>query len=445
MKNIQAVENSKRRFYRQLFVTLTVAVVGFLAILILVCALSAGVKQEKVVQVSGQVVEVTEREDSFAILLDQEREYNVNAIVAGELDGEQLLALQGENLTLYILSDEVIGFSGAGYGFSEADGLKLIKDNYQISAIIIGVLFGVLLAFDIFALVKFLTSKKMVRADTFKLINTRFIPVSIIRKQYLKYPIPLLLMALVFLVPMIMFSDPIGVAFWVFFGIFLLCLVSGVVLCALLLPIIKKKEIEAFTRGLDMSLDNREESKRNQYVFDVGNNLPFKLEEKGLLFRSEFEADFIINTLTQDEEFSGEDLAKVRLDLIKEMNEHPKEMPLEEGALLEYSSLNLVTRAVFRNSNEPIKLYICSRLGESLPNLSNDIFLEFDHDLYYFLKKYDVKVDGLDRCIEKRSEYMEKYCKGKIRFLEVTDNGEQELFAENKKTNKKLLKAIKNI
>ena len=59
--------------------------------------------------------------------------------------------------------------------------------------------------------------------------------------------------------------------------------------------------------------------------------------------------------------------------------------------------------------------------------------------------KYDVKVDGLDRCIEKRSEYMEKYCKGKIRFLEVTDNGEQELFAENKKTNKKLLKAIKNI
>ena len=149
--------------------------------------------------------------------------------------------------------------------------------------------------------------------------------------------------------------------------------------------------------------------------------------------------------MTQDEEFSGEDLAKVRLDLIKEMNEHPKEMPLEEGALLEYSSLNLVTRAVFRSSNEPIKLYICSRLGESLPNLSNDIFLEFDHDLYYFLKKYDVKVDGLDRCIEKRSEYMEKYCKGKIRFLEVTDNGEQELFAENKKTNKKLLKAIKNI
>lgn len=194
-----------------------------------------------------------------------------------------------------------------------------------------------------------------------------------------------------------------------------------------------------------MSLDNREESKRNQYVFDVGNNLPFKLEEKGLLFKSEFEADFIINTLTQDEEFSGEDLAKVRLDLIKEMNEHPREMPLEEGALLEYSSLNLVTRAVFRNSNEPIKLYICSRLGESLPNLSNDIFLEFDHDLYYFLKKYDVKVDGLDRCIEKRSEYMEKYCKGKIRFLEVTDSGEQELFAENKKTNKKLLKAIKNI
>lgn len=69
MKNIQAVKNSKRRFYRQLFVTLTVAVVGFLAILILVCVLSAGVKQEKVVQVSGQVVEVTERKRALPSFL----------------------------------------------------------------------------------------------------------------------------------------------------------------------------------------------------------------------------------------------------------------------------------------------------------------------------------------------------------------------------------------
>ena len=435
MRNVTVIENRKRKNFRQLFITLAVASIGFLAIFIMVSVMYTGFDYNNVTQIEGIASEVTSQEESYTFLMDDGESYSLNSIVAGKVDAEEISTLQEQNITLYIMDDEVIGFESDSYTLAGEEGFRLIKDNYKVSMIIIGVLAGLLLLGTIASLIKFLTEKKMVRGDVFKLINTRQLAMSQVRKQYIKFAMMPLILALIFLIPMVIYSEPIGTMFYIFLGIFLACLVSGIVVSAIILPFINKREIEEFDKALNF--DDLDESKEhNRFIMDVGNYLPFELKEEGILYREEFEADFLIESLKNDKALAGQDLLKVRSDLLREIKSHPKDendSTLKEDTFIKYNELNLVTKVVFRSSNEPIKIFVCSQFDESqYPTLRNDLFFEFDEDLYYFIKKYNIKVVGLERCLQKRREYMEKYSKGKVKYFDVTDNGEVELFTKIK-------------
>ena len=425
MRNVTVIENHKRKKFRQLFITLAVATIGFLAIFIMVCVLSANLNYNNVTEVQGESIEIVSQEESYIFKVGED-EYNLNSVVAGKVDDEQILLLQGENVTLYVMDNEVIGFDSGIYSLSGEEGFQLIQDNYKVSMIIIGVLTGVLLIGTIFSLVKFLIEKKMVRGDVFKIINTRPIPLSAVRKQYIKFAIVPLIMALVFLIPMVIYSEPIGTLFYVFLGVFLACCVSGVVVMLIILPFIRKREIEEFDKALDFVIDESKE--HNPYVMDVGNYLSFKIQEDGLLYHQEFEADFIIETFKNEGTLEGQDIIQLKSELLKEIKSHNKDeddSKLEEGTLIKFEELNLITKVVFRPGNEPMKIFVCSSLkDEQFPSLKNDLYLELDEDLYYYIKKYNIKVLGLERCLAKRREYMEKFSKGKIKYFDITDDSE---------------------
>lgn len=428
MRNLTIVENNKRKKYRQLFITLLVATIGFLAIFIMLCVMSAGLNYSNVKQVDGILQTVEEQEESLSFTINNDQ-YTMNSIVLGQVDSQQILGLQGQEVVIYLLDDEVIGIESEVYSLSGEEGFGLIKDNYNISMIIIGVLTGVLLIGTIVFLIKYLTAKKMVAINVFKLLGNRMVAISQERKHYLKFAMIPLIIALVLLIPMVIYSEPVGTLFYVFLGLFLAFILCGIILTAVFMPIIKKKEIEQTNSYFDFK-DNKHEY--NSYVLDEGNQLVLKLQEDGLLYKSEFEADFIIETFKNDEAFSGQDVLKLRGELLKEINSNSKtegESYLEENQLINYDELNLSTKVVFRPANEPMKIYISSNLKlTQLPTLNNDIFIELNEDLYYFIQKYNIKVDGLDTCLHMRKEYMEKYCNGKTKFVEVDATGEHELF-----------------
>lgn len=437
MRNVTVIANNKRKKYRQLFITLLVSTIGFLAIFIMVCVLSANLNFQDVSQVQGTVQEVSEQEDSYAFSIN-DSEYTLNSVVAGKIDGQQIISLQGQDVSLYILDNKVIGFVSDGYSLSGEEGFQILQDNYNISMITIGVLTAVLLLGTIISLILFLREKKEVRGDVFKLINERQLPIPQVRRQYLKYAVMPILLALVFLIPMAIYSEPIGTMFYVFLGIFTACLLSGIILSAIFMPYIKKREIELFDKALAFE-DEKEEY--NPYVMDMGNYLPFKLQENGLMYKSEFEADYLIETFKNEEAFKGEDLIQLRGEILKEINQQPHqegESLLDEGSIIKYDELNLSTKVVFRSANEPIKIFVCSNLDDAqYPTLNNDLYLELDENLYYYIKKYNIAVNGLEKCLKNRKQYMEMYCKGKIKYFDITDEDEIELFTKKSKNNLK--------
>lgn len=436
MRNVTVIENHKRKNFRQLFITLAVATLGFLAIFIMVSVISNNLNYKNVTEVQGIISEVVNQEDSYNFIMDNSDEYILNSIVSGKVDDEKISLLQGQNATIYIMNNEIIGFTSDVYTIDGQEGFQIIKDNYRISMIIIGVLAGVLLLSTIFAMVKFLLEKKLIRGDIFKLINNRQVAISQIRKQYFKFAIIPFILMIICLIPMVIYSNPIGVLFYVFLGIFWLCFISGFVLSLILLPFIKKREIDAFDNALDFNKIMDIDKEHNPYIMDVGNYLTFKIQEDGLLYRSEFEADFIIETFKNDGVFEGQDIIQVRSDLLKEIKSQPRDESgsmLVENCKIKFSELNLTTKVVFRSANEPIKIFVCSKFNENqYPSLKNDLYFEFDEDLYFYIKKYSIKVEGLEKCLKNRKEYMDKYCKGKIRYVDITENSEIELFNGNK-------------
>ena len=94
MRNVTVIENRKRKNFRQLFITLAVASIGFLAIFIMVSVMYTGFDYNNVTQIEGIASEVTSQEESYTFLMDDGESYSLNSIVAGKVDAEEISTLQ---------------------------------------------------------------------------------------------------------------------------------------------------------------------------------------------------------------------------------------------------------------------------------------------------------------------------------------------------------------
>ena len=458
MRNVLLVPNLKRRGYKQGLIASVVVLAIFLVFFVFVMLNYFDNNIENVRELSGTVTSVRQnQDDEYLITLEGGREYRLVGVVSSHVEESDIQNIVGQDAVLYLYyftSDyDVIGFSTSVYSVDKETGYSYVLNNDRPGCIVVGVITGIMLLVLIAEIILFAKSKKQVRGDVFKLMNENtkgIVTTSPFRKKMMQFMCIPLVLALFLLIPLFTYIEINLTVTFVCLGVFLACVIGLIIALIIMLPNIQKREFELYSGLLD-GLENLPEKEYSDIVMDVGNMFSFKLTEEGLLYNKINEVDFIINNLYQD--LPNEDKEAIRAELMSELQELPPDgrnkhgidytegSELEDGALLKYDELNLDTKVCFRTMNLPIAIFITSNLSEEqFPSMRNDIFLELSEDLYYYLKKFNIHVSGLEKVLKNKMEYMKKYCgsvyKGdRNTYVEITDDGEKVLF-EDKKSKK---------
>lgn len=464
MRNILLVPNLRRKAHKQAVISLALVFAIFFAMFIFLLVDYFKNDIEKVSEVSGTVINIEQNKDGeYFLTLNGKGEYRLVGAVSSHVDETKIEKLSGEDVVLYLYyftsDNDIIGFSSSVYSIDKETAFNFVLENYMSGCIFLGTITAIFLAGLIAETVIFAKSKKEVRGDVFKLMNENtkgIVTISPIRKNILKLMgIPLIL-ALFLLIPICIYSEKNLLVLYICLGLCLACIVATIVALIVMLPKIQRREFEYYSNLLD-GLRNLPEKDYSDIVMDVGNMLAFQINEDGLLYNEINEADFIINNFYGD--LPNEDKELLRNEILTEIKQskqnpmakkkkdkyeinYAEQSSLADGTLIKYSELNLSTKVCFRVTNLPIAIFVTSNLTEEqYPTMQNDIFLELSEELYYYLKKYDIHVSGLEKVLSHKMEYMKKYCgnvyKGKICYVEITDDDEKVLFNKEKKSNKK--------
>ncbi len=456
MRNVLLVPNKKRSDLKQgFFISLFLVVLCIVAFVI--CMTSYFSKNiDKVQEIIGVVSEVNKEDNGrFSIILN-DREYCLVSVVSDYADEEDIAKLVGQDVVLYqyhITSDsDVIGFNSSVFSIDKETGFNYILSDNRAGCIVIGCFLGFMIAFCITVFVLFKKEKREVRGDVFKLMNETtkgIVTTSPFRKKMMKLMCIPLLLALLLIIPLFTYIEINLTVTFVCLGVFLACVIGLIIALIIMLPNIQKREFDYYAELLD-GLENLPEKEYSDIVMDVGNMFSFKLTEEGLLYNKLNEVDFIIQNFYSN--LPDDEKESIRAELISAIREAkntpaPKKKniidyvegsELTDETLLKYGELNLNTKVCFRKMNLPIAIFITSNLSEEqFPSMRNDIFLELSEDLYYYLKKFNIHVSGLEKVLKNKMEYMKKYCKSvfkgdKNTYIEVTDEGERMLFEDKK-------------
>ena len=463
MRNVLLVPNLKRRGYKQGLIASVVVLAIFLVFFVFVMLNYFDNNIENVRELSGTVTSVRQnQDDEYLITLEGGREYRLVGVVSSHVEESDIQNIVGQDAVLYLYyftSDyDVIGFSTSVYSVDKETGYSYVLNNDRTGCIVVGVITGIMLLVLIAEIILFAKSKKQVRGDVFKLMNETtkgIVTTSPFRKKMTQFMCIPLVLALFLLIPLFTYIEINLTVTFVCLGVFLACVIGLIIALIIMLPNIQKREFELYSGLLD-GLENLPEKEYSDIVMDVGNMFSFKLTEEGLLYNKINEVDFIINNLYQD--LPNEDKEAIRAELIKEIRQarenpappskwnkyeinYAEDSDLADRTLLKYDQLNLNSKVCFRTMNLPISIFITSNLNEEqYPSMRNDIFLELSEDLYYYLKKFNIHVSGLEKVLKNKMEYMKKYCgsvyKGdRNTYVEITDEGEKVLF-EDKKSKK---------
>ena len=458
MRNILLVPNPKRKKHLQVLAVLGVLFVLLVVFLVFAVLNYFGNDISLVSEIRGMVEKVEQNDDDrYLITLENGDEYCLDWAVSNHVDENKIQSIVGREAVLYLYdysnAFDIIGFSTSAYSIDKVTGYNYLLDDDRAACIAVGVFTGAMLIAFIVEIVIFSKVKKQVRGDVFKLMNETtkgIVTTSPFRKKMMQFMCIPLVLALFLLIPLFTYIGINLTVTFVCLGVFLACVIGLIIALIIMLPNIQKREFELYSGLLD-GLENLPEKEYSDIVMDVGNMFSFKLTEEGLLYNKINEVDFIINNLYQD--LPNEDKEAIRAELMSELQELPPDgrnkhgidytegSELEDGALLKYDELNLDTKVCFRTMNLPIAIFITSNLSEEqFPSMRNDIFLELSEDLYYYLKKFNIHVSGLEKVLKNKMEYMKKYCgsvyKGdRNTYVEITDDGEKVLF-EDKKSKK---------
>lgn len=463
MRNILLVPNPKRKKHLQVLAVLGVLFVLLVVFLVFAMLNYFGNDISLVSEIRGMVEKVEQNDDDlYLITLENGDEYCLDWAVSNHVDENKIQSIVGREAVLYLYdysnAFDIIGFSTSAYSIDKVTGYNYLLDDDRAACIAVGVFMGAMLIAFIVEIVIFSRVKKQVRGDVFKLMNETtkgIVTTSPFRKKMMQFMCIPLVLALLLFIPLITYVEINLTVTFVCLGLFLACIIAIIVALVVMLPNIQKREFELYSGLLD-GLENLPENEQSDIVMDVGNMLAFQITEEGLLYNTANEVDFIINSFYQN--LPSEDKESIRAELISEIKrakENPvppskrdkyeinyaKGSTLAEGTLLKYDELNLNAKVCFRTMNLPIAIFITSNISEEqFPSMRNDVFLELSEELYYNLKKFNIHVSGLEKVLQNKMEYMQKYCgnvyKGdKNTYVQITDEDEKILF-EDKKTKK---------
>ncbi len=461
MRNVHVVNNQSKKRLKYAGVLMLVVFILMLMVVIVAGVDRSQTKIENIEAVQGQVEEVVKDENNnYRIKLDGEY-YYIQSVVGKHIEDEEIALLQGQQATLYVLSTSVsgeslVGIESAVYNLDQKESIDLILQDSLANLIATSVLAGAFLvcAVAFFAMIP--RAREYIRGDVFKLINQLPRNPSKIYAPYLKgfgwAGLTESILSIVLLVYLI--GDIYNTAFYVILGIFLAVMLAMIISYLLIMPKLKAKESKEFVKYFSYDFSQKNEEERSSLVMDYGNMLCFNMEEEGLHYKQEYGVEVIYESVKSMGKLNDLQLQEFKENLRNAMQkadeeeeqttkkkknkkdyfEYAKGSSLLEDTVIKYNEVRFTTQVCYRPTTNLMSIFIVSHFLElEYPTLKNDLFLEVTDDALYFIKKYNVRVEGLDYCIENCEKLIKEHCKGGVKYFEYSDSGEKELFTERVK------------
>ena len=431
MKNTQIVDVPKKRQILYI-VTLSIVLACFILFTILISIDMSNLNINNIVKVSGKVSSVKVAGDvdtiKYQITLEDGKTYQIYNVIAEKLNFDDLKTIENSDVTLHILKeDDVFGIESATFSLDTEKGLQIQRDNLKIGVIIF------CLCDTFFLLMVLVLTINVIKLPKQKEVNflENFYPdyhTTPTRKSYiLKVIISIIVLFAVF-IPIIIIegnkndtSTTFYAVIFTFIGLFTL----WSTLSLSFLPIIRKKDIEFYTKMYDFENFPIEDDIENSFL-DLANDELIKFEEAGISLdkenmRSLEQKMFDIMAELESNKDGTLDKDAYKEALKQQFNESVTSQNPEFAGVIPYGELNLRLQIIFRPTGSITAFVVSNLPQDNNYNLKNDIIIEFAPDSYYFIKKFNVRVEGLDNFMKNRLDILQKYCKGKPNIQTITD------------------------
>ncbi len=431
MKNTQMVDIPKKR---QIFYIIMLAIIltCFIFLTILISIDMSKFNINNTVAVSGKVtsVKVVGEEESkkYQITLENGKTYQIYNVIAEKLNFDELKTIENGDVTLHILKgDKVFGIESATFSLDTEKAIQIQRDNLKIGVIVLSVGDFILSLFLIALIVYTIKSPKQKQMDFLENFYQEYRTTPARKSYLLKVLISIIVIFIVFL-PIIIIegnkndtSATFYAVIFTFIGLFTL----WSILSLSFLPIIRKKDIELYNQMYDFENFKVEDDIENSFL-DMANDQLVKFEETGISLDKENMRSLEQKMFDIMAELESNKDGKLDKDAYKEalkqqFNESVTSQNPEFAGVIPYDELKLHLKVIFRYTGSITAFIVSDLPQENKYNLKNDIIVEFSPDSYYFIKKFNVKVDGVDNFMKNRLELMEKYCKCKPNIQTITD------------------------
>lgn len=431
MKNTQIVDVPKKRQILYI-VTLSIVLACFILFTILISIDMSRLNINNTVEVSGKVSSVKFAGDDdtikYQITLEDGKTYQIYNVIAEKLNFDELKTIENSDVTLHILKgDNVFGIESTTFSLDTEKGLQIQRDNLKSGIIIFCIcdtfflLIVLVLTINVIKLPK---QKEVNFLENFYL-DYHTTPT---RKSYILRVIISIIVLFVVFIPIIIIegnkndtSTTFYAVIFTFIGLFTL----WSILSLSFLPIIRKKDIEFYTKMYDFENFPVEDDIENSFL-DLANDELIKFEEAGISLdkenmRSLEQKMFDLMAELESNKDGNLDKDAYKEALKQQFNESVTSQNPEFAGVIPYDKLKLGLQVIFRPTGSITAFVVSNLPQDNNYNLKNDIIIEFAPDSYYFIKKFNVMVEGLDNFMKNRLDILQKYCKGKTNIQTITD------------------------
>lgn len=431
MKNTQMVDIPKKRqiFY---IIALSLIVFIFTISMILISVEMSRLNINNTVEVSGKVSSVIaigeEESRKYQITLENGKTYQIYSVIAEKMDFDELKTIENGNATLHTLKEDIVfGIDSATFSFDTEKGLQIQRDNLKIGLIVVGVGITIFLTMLVCLIIHTVKLAKQKQIDFLENFYQEYRTTPARKSYLLKVLISIIVIFVVFL-PIILIegnkNDTSTIFYVVFFSFLGLCVIWGVLTISFL-PVIRKKDIELYNQMYDFENFKVEGDIENSFL-DMANDQLVKFEETGISLdkenmRSLEQKMFDLMAELESNKDGNLDKDAYKEALKQQFNESVTSQNPEYAGVIPYDELKLHLKVIFRHTGSITAFIVSDLPQENKYNLKNDIIVEFSPDSYYFIKKFNVKVDGVDNFMKNRLELMQKYCKRKPNIQTITD------------------------
>ncbi|MBP3431479.1 MAG: hypothetical protein J6K39_01315 [Clostridia bacterium] len=441
MKDTILIANPKRRGLKLGAIWLCILAVIFGVAFGSVTASVLPYGRESVSPVDGVVTKV-EKQDAAYILTVDGKEYATAGLVYVELDEEAMASLEGRNAKIFLYpfatADLVIAVESDTYTFDVEKAYAMVASNNLTSLLFVGFFVLLLVSLAILCFVKFRKTPKEVEKDIIEqLAGPQTFAATPIGKKLSFWVILTFSVLMLLAIVVIIFGSIDDTS-----GTFNVLLYSWSGLAAAfcvvwisLLPTIKKKHLAYWSKFYDFS-DNifKLEEKTATYFVDYASSLYFKFEKEALIFKEEFFEEAVVESIKIQH---GKEAAKEARENFHHNNVSVLVEALEKDEFGDHFSKEL--RFDYEKLNFYVKfasagarfIVVSDMNEEDAQGLKQNMVFVLDADLYYWIQKYKIYVDGLDYVMEHKDEILKKYWKGKQKI--VAFKNEEEIILNEKK------------